>query len=361
MDSRTALTWSFLNLLTKKRYEALLKVYGSLEEAQKSLGEEMLKSFGCREETVYKILLRLEEFDCERYAEEMKKKGVVCVTLEEDAYPARLREIADPPVFLYAKGDLSICTQPCIALVGTRKMSLYGKRAAQEFTAAFVRAGVVTVSGLAQGIDAEVARETLRSGGRTVAVLGHGLSMIYPAGHQELAAQIVEGGGLLLSEYALDTEPSTHTFPERNRIIAGLSLGTVVVEAPKESGAMITARLALEENRDVFAIPGQVFDENAQGCHALIAKGHAHLAMEPLDVLREVGMVVSDEGGKRHDYVPADVPEGKIWEVLTSIPQKIDDIVERTALDPGTIGAKLTVLELAGVARNTGGGMWVRG
>ncbi|MBI1934480.1 DNA-protecting protein DprA, partial [Candidatus Peregrinibacteria bacterium] len=249
--------------------------------------------------------------------------------------------------------------QPCIALVGTRRMSLYGKRTAQEFTSAFVRAGVVTVSGLAQGIDAEVACETIRSGGRTIAVLGHGLGMIYPASHKELAAQIVENGGLLLSEYALDTEPTQHTFPERNRIIAGLSLGTVVLEAPEGSGAIITARLALEDNREVFAVPGQIFDENSQGCHALIAKGQARLVADPLDVLQEVGMMVSDTGEKT-DYVPADAHEGKIWEALTSMPQKVDDIVERTALDPAIIGAKLTILELAGVARNTGGGMWVR-
>ena len=359
MDYRTALTWSSLNILTKKRYEALLKVYASLDEALEHLDEEMLRSLKCRDETVYTTLIRLEEFDLKRYEEELHQRGVSLRTIDDPSYPRLLREIPDPPVFLYTKGDLSIGDQPCMALVGTRRMSLYGKRAAPEFTSAFVRAGVVTVSGLAQGIDAEVARETIRSGGRTIAVLGHGLGMIYPAGHKELAAQISENGGLLLSEYALDTEPTKHTFPERNRIIAGLSLGTVVLEAPEDSGAIITARLALEYNREVFAVPGQIFDENSQGCHALIANGHAHLAMNPLNVLREVGMVISD-AGQKIDYVPSDVHEGKIWEALTSMPQKVDDIVERTSLDPATIGAKLTVLELAGGARNTGGGMWVR-
>ncbi|MBI2117396.1 DNA-protecting protein DprA [Candidatus Peregrinibacteria bacterium] len=359
MDHRTALTWSSLNILTKKRYEALLKVYASLDEALEHLNEEMLRSLQCRDETVYKVLLCLEEFDLKRYEEELHRLGVSLCTMDDPSYPRLLREIPDPPVFLYTKGDISICSQPCIALVGTRRMSLYGKRTAQEFTSAFVRAGVVTVSGLAQGIDAEVARETIRSGGRTIAVLGHGLGMIYPAGHKELAAQIVESGGLLLSEYALDTEPTQHTFPERNRIIAGLSLGTVVLEAPEDSGAMITARLALEDNREVFAVPGQIFDENARGCHALITRGQAHIATDPADVLREVGIVAS-EGGWRTGYVPADSHEGKVWEVLTSMPQKLDDIVERTALDPATIGAKLTVLELAGVAKNVGGGMWVR-
>lgn len=360
MDPRTALTWSSLNILTKKRYEALLKVYASLDEALKNIGEEMLRSFGCRDEAVYRTLLRLEELDVERLRGELDRRGVAFCTIDDPSYPRLLREIPDPPVFLYYKGDLSICDQPCMALVGTRRMSLYGKRVAQEFAGAFVRAGAVTVSGLAQGIDAEVARETIRSGGRTIAVLGHGLGMIYPAGHKELAAQIVENGGLLLSEYALDTEPGTHTFPERNRIIAGLSLGTVVCEAPEESGAMITARLAFEDNRDVFAVPGQIFDENFRGCHALVTRGQAHLATDPLEVLREVGLVVAD-GGQKVNHAPADANEGKVWEALTSMPQEVDDIVERTALDPATIGAKLTVLELAGVARNTGGGMWVRG
>ncbi len=360
MDRRTALTWSSLNILTKKRCEALLKVYASLDEALEHLDEEMLRSLKCRDETVYATLTRLEELDLKRYENELHRRGVSLWTMDDPSYPRLLREIPDPPVFLYCKGDMSICGQPCMALVGTRKMSLYGKRVAQEFTSAFVRAGVVTVSGLAQGIDAEVARETIRSGGRTIAVLGHGLGMIYPAGHKELAAQISENGGLLLSEYALDTEPTQHTFPERNRIIAGLSLGTVVLEAPEESGAIITARLALDYNREVFAVPGEIFDENARGTHTLIAKGHAHLAAEPLCVLREVGMTVSGTGEKT-DYVPADDQEGKIWEALTGMPQKVDDIVERTSLDPAIIGAKLTVLELAGAARNTGGGMWVRG
>lgn len=359
MQRETALTWSYLNILTKKRYEALLKVYASLDEALEHLNEEMLRSLRFRDETVYTTLLRLEEFNREKYEEDMQQHGVMLHTIDDPSYPKLLREIPDPPVFLYTKGDLSICNQACIALVGTRKMSLYGKRAAQEFTSVFVRVGVVTVSGLAQGIDSEVAKETLRSGGRTVAVLGHGLGMIYPAHHKELAEHIVEGGGLLLSEYSVDTEPSSHTFPERNRIIAGLSLGTVVLEAPKESGAMITARLALEDNREVFAVPGQVFNENSQGCNTLIAKGHAHLAMDPQDVLREVGIVVSDTE-EETNYIPADTNEGKIFAALTSMPQKVDDIVERTALDPATIGAKLTVLELAGAVRNVGNGLWVK-
>lgn len=359
MDSRAALTWSFLNILTKKRYDALCNVYGDLEDALKNLNEEMLRSFGCRDEAVYRTLLRLEEFDGERCQEELDRHGASLCTINDPSYPRLLREIPDPPVFLYYKGDISIGNQPCISLVGTRRMSLYGKRIAQEFTAAFVRAGAVTVSGLAQGIDAEVARETIRSGGRTVAVLGHGLGMIYPAGHKELAAQIVENGGLLLSEYALDTEPDSHTFPERNRIIAGLSLGTVVCEAPEASGAMITARLALEDNRDVFAVPGQIFDENYRGCHALVAKGQAHLAVDPAEVLREVGLVVAD-GSRTADFAPADASEEKVWGALTSMPQEVDDIVERTALSPATVGAKLTVLELAGAARNAGGGMWIR-
>lgn len=359
MDRRAALIWSYLNILTKKRYDALGKVYGSLDGALKNLNEEMLRSFGCRDETVYRTLLRLEEFDVERYQEELDLHGVAFCTVDDPSYPRLLREIPDPPVILYYKGDISIGNQPCIALVGTRRMSLYGKRAAQEFAGAFARAGVVTVSGLAQGIDAEVARETMRSGGRTIAVLGHGLGMIYPAGHKGLAAEIVKKGGLLLSEYALDTEPGPHTFPERNRIIAGLALGTVVCEAPEESGAMITARLALEDNRDVFAVPGQIFDENFRGCHALLERGQAHLAADPADVLREVGIVVAD-GSRAVDYAPADAIEGTVWGALTGMPQEVDDIVVRTALDPATVGAKLTVLELAGAARNAGGGMWVR-
>ncbi|MFA6039453.1 MAG: DNA-processing protein DprA [Candidatus Peribacteraceae bacterium] len=356
--SPSSLLWSSLNVLTKERYDALLQVYGSLDDATKHLGEELLRGLGCREETVREALTLTEDFDAERYASALEEKGIRFFTLAENEYPARLLQVEDPPPFLYAKGDLTLLEQPCIGLVGTRAMSRYGRRVVGHFVPDFVAAGVVTVSGLAEGIDAEVARETIRCGGRTVAVLGHGLGMVYPRGNRGLADEIVEAGGLLLSEFPLFKNPEKYTFVARNRIIAGLSLATVVLEAPEGSGALITADLALGYGRDVFAVPGEVFDPNYAGCHALLKRRQAMLADHPSAVLRELGMVAPAQ--RESAFTPQGKDEAAVYAVLTGMPQDIDQLTERLKMEAGRINAALTMMELSGGAKNAGGGMWVR-
>ncbi len=358
MQRDTALIWSWLNVLTSKRYKALVEAYGNLDAALAALSEPVLKGLGCRDDTVMKTLNRYEEFDVAAYEKVLEKRELQLITIEEDAYPKRLREIPDAPVFLYAKGDLEILDQPCIALVGTREMSSYGKRVTEAMAGDLVRAGIVTVSGLAAGIDAECARSTLATGGKTVAVLGHGLGSIHPVGNARLAEEIVAKGGLLLSEYPLDTVPDIYTFPARNRIIAGLSLGTVVIEAGEGSGALITADLALDYGREVFAVPGQVFDEHYAGCHRLLAQGHAQLVTSAADVLKvfNIGAPVASSSA----YAPVDEKESTVYKALTSMPQSVTDLVERSGLKAGDLNAALTMMELAGGARNVGNGMWVR-
>jgi len=359
MERSAALTWSWLNVLTKKRYDALRNVYGDLGDALGHVGREMLKALGCREDTVEKVLNRLEGFDTAEYDVELSQRGLHFVCIEDDAYPEHLREIPDPPVFLYARGDLAVCHQPCIALVGTRAISACGKRVAEFFTQEFVRAGVVTVSGLAAGIDAQVARDTIAAGGRHVAVLAHGLGAIYPKANARLAGEVVHTGGLLLSEFPIDVSPDTYTFPARNRIIAALALGTVVLEAGEGSGALITADFALEYGRDVFAVPGQIFDPQYAGCNALIAASRARLATMPSAVLQECRIACPGEQ-VRSTYVPQNPQEAVVYNTLTPLPQSVSDIVDHTRGDAGAVNAVLTVLELAGAAKNVGGGMWVR-
>ncbi|MEK7218103.1 MAG: DNA-processing protein DprA [Patescibacteria group bacterium] len=357
--SPAALLWSSLSVLTKERYEALMQVYGSLEDAAKHLGGELLRGLGCREETVHEALTLADAFDAERYASALEEKKIRFFTFVDAEYPSRLLQVADPPPFLYAKGDLSLLEQPCIGLVGTRGMSRYGRRVVGHFVPDFVAAGVVTVSGLAVGIDAEVARETIRCGGRTAAVLGHGLGMVYPRGNRGLADQIVEGGGLLLSEFPLPKNPEKYTFVARNRVIAGLSLATLVLEAPEGSGALITADLALGYGRDVFAVPGEVFDPNYAGCHALLKKRQAMLADHPASVLRELGMVAPVAGAPA--FMPQSDDENAVYAVLTAMPQDLDQLVGRLRMEAGRINAVLTMMELSGGAKNVGGGLWVRG
>jgi len=359
MNHITALTWSWLNVLTKKRYDALMEVYGDLDDALAHIDAQILKGLNCRDDTIQTTLDRLKTFDLKSYEQDLNRRNITFINIEESSYPLRLLELPDPPVFLYAKGSIEILNQPCVAIVGTRNMSSYGKRVVSDLAPKFVHAGLVTVSGLAIGIDSQVARETLEAAGKTVAVLGHGLSCMHPKCNAQLADEIVANGGLLLSEFPLDMAPGKYTFPARNRIIAGLSMGTVVAEAGEGSGALITAELALEYGRDVFAVSGQMFDPHFAGCHQLISRGHAKLIVAASDVLQELGIVIPS-GSTKKQYEPQNEHEELLYAALTTMPKSVTEVVEHTDLDVATTNAVLTVLELRGVVRNSGGGMWVR-
>ena len=362
MQLLNALRWSWMNVLTVKRLPYILERYKTMDIALENISETMLREAGLREESVFKALNRLEEFDAEAHAQLLKKRGIKLMTFEDEAYPELLSHIEDRPVFLFYRGDLGILKEPCIALVGSREMTDYGKRVTEHLVAPLTKAGCITVSGLATGIDGEVARETLRAGGKTVAVVGHGLDMMYPKAHEKLADEIVEKGGLILSEFPLDTTPDKFTFPARNRIIAGLSLGAVVLQAAEGSGSLITADLALDYNRDVFAVPGQIFDSAYAGCHHLLTRGTAKLVTEAAQILSELGMghAVSDTGIPASIFTSDSPEEVAVWSSLTSMPSALDELVIKSKLDSATINATLTILELQGVVKNVGGGQWVR-
>ncbi len=355
-DRQAALLWSHLNVLTRERYEAVLTVFGSLEAAASEVDAEFLRRLGCREDTVEGAMRRLDTFSPDREETLLAAKGIEFLRICDERYPARLEEIADAPPFLYVRGDLRALDRVCVGLVGTRKASAYGEGVARAFVPPLTRAGAVTVSGLAEGIDALVARETLAAGGATVAVLAHGLGTVYPASNRVLADGIVEGGGLLVSEYPYAFGPAKHTFPARNRIIAGLSVATVVFEAPSESGALITAELALEYSRDVYAVPGRVTDPGSEGCNALIARDRARLVASPGDLLRHLGL----EENAVPPYAPQDETERALLRALTHTPRLSDELIAETGFDPGIVASALTMMELSGGARNVGGGLWVR-
>lgn len=358
MDLADAYFWSSLHILTKQRYEALQEVFGDLGSARKYLSADMLKGMGCREETVRDVLDRKDDFNPDAYTRKLQKHGITFLTIDNETYPAKLRTLPDPPVFLYTRGDITVLQQPCISMVGTRAMSPYGKRVTQLFTERFVEAGMVTVSGLATGIDGEVAEETLRRGGKTVAVLGTGFPSIYPPSHTKLAESIVKAGGLLLTEFPLGYSGGQFTFPARNRIIAALGLGTIVLEAPEGSGALQTAEHALDLGLEVFAVPGQILDENYTGCNTLISSGQAHLALHPDDVLQTLKIIAP--AANRSSYAPQNPDEELLMRLLTTLPQPADDLVLKAKLPAGRVGATLTMLELSGAARNIGNGQWVK-
>lgn len=360
MQPETLLRWSWMNVLTKKRYDALLATYASLDTALQHVSASMLTELGCRQDSALLALTRLEEFDPQAYLQALQQRGVSVLAIDDAEYPSLLRTLPDPPVFLYWRGDLSVLNQPCIALVGSRQMGEYGKRVTDAIVPQLVAAGAVTVSGLAEGIDGQVARATLRAGGNTVAVLGHGLGSMFPKAHASLADDIVATGGAILSEYPLDTRSDKFTFPARNRIIAGLAVGTVVLQAAQDSGSLITAALALEYGRDVLAVPGDIFDPQYAGCHSIIARGQAKLVCSAEEILSEVGIVSAAAALPSASYVAQTPEEAAILGALTTLPQPIDDLVASTKLDAAMLNATLTMLELQGAAHNVGGGKWVR-
>lgn len=356
---RAALLWSCMQVLNRDRYDALMKVFGNLEDAAKHVDSELLRGLGCREQTIGNVLHRMEKCDPEQEEALLASANAHIIAMDDPVYPERLKDIQDAPAFLYAQGDIDVLCQPSVALVGTRTVSSYGKRVAQEFTRALIQAKIVTVSGLARGIDSIVAEETIREAGSTIAVLGQGLLTLPPVS-KSLATHIIDAGGLILSEFPLRMGADMFTFPLRNRIIAGLGLATVVLEAPESSGALITAKLAFDYGREVFAVPGQMFDVNYAGCHALMRKNQARIAASPRDVLQEIGVIVPDADPDRVLYIPQNPDEESVLGALTTMPQNIDEIVEKTTLSAASLSAILTVLELNGAARNLGAGQWVR-
>ncbi len=360
MYNPVELIWSWLNVLTFTRYEALMQQFGSLEEAMISLDAELLKKLGCKQDTIMKAINKLGDFDVSWYQNELQKRSITFISIADDDYPTALRSLPDPPVFLYYKGDLSILQHPSVSIVGTRTMDNYGKRVTESIVPGLVGAGLTTVSGLAEGIDACVAAATLQVGGRTAAVLGHGLGMIFPSSNRKLSERIVQQGGLLLTEYALDVPGGKFTFPARNRIIAGLGLGTVVVQAGEGSGSLITADLALDYNREVMTVPGNMFDELYQGNHRLLRKGTAHLVSSAEDICSILGVHITEIAASTASYQPTNNNEQIIYTKLTRLPINVSDLSEVTSLDIGTINSTLTMMELSGVVKNVGGGAWVK-
>jgi len=266
----------------------LLERFGSAEAVFAALRSE-LERLRLRPEAVESIVLRDRHAEAERELERVRALGADVLVLDDGTYPALLSEIADPPLTLYVRGEWEVCLDaPCVAIVGSRRCSTYGQNVALMLARDLAARGVTIVSGLARGIDAAAHRGALEAGGRTVGVLGTGVDEIYPRDHKKLAEEILARGGALVSQFPLGTPPIPENFPYRNRIISGLSLGVVLVEAAENSGSLITARLAMEQNREVFAVPGNVTSRNSFGTNYLIKGAGAKLVQQWQDVAAEL-------------------------------------------------------------------------
>ena len=307
--------------------------------------------------------------EVDRQFEAAERVGAELVALWDDRYPDLLRQIYDPPAVLWMRGDLLPQDDRAIAIVGTRRATEYGKRVAHHFAYELAQRGFTIVSGLAYGIDTAAHRGTLEAGGRTIAVLGSGVDRIYPARNTPLAERMASGQGAVLSEFGLGTKPDAVNFPRRNRIIAGLSKGTLVAEARKTGGALITAWMALEQNREVFAAPAALFSSSGEGTNQLVRKGYATLVTSVEELLEELDGQMTPVPASGADPVsspsapaPPDLnaPERKLYEALTTEPIHLDALCERAGLDASNALVYLLSLEFKGLVRQLAGKQFFR-
>ncbi|HEU0075175.1 MAG TPA: DNA-processing protein DprA, partial [Dehalococcoidia bacterium] len=274
-------------------------------------------------------------------------------------YPRLLREVEDKPPVLYVRGELTDEDEWSVAIVGTRRATPYGRQAAEHFATELAAQRITIVSGLARGIDAVAHRAALAAGGRTIAVLACGLDMVYPPEHAKLAQEIAEHGALI-SDYALGTQPRSEFFPRRNRILSAVSLGVLVVEGSEDSGALLTARYALEQNREVFAVPGSIYSPTHKGANKLIRDGEAKLVSTAEHILEELNLTTVTQQLELREVAPADPTEAKLLSVLSNQPSHIDEVQRASGLPIASVSSALAVLELKGIVRQVGPMSFVR-
>jgi DNA processing protein len=355
----------------------LLERFGSAEAVYGATRSE-LEQLRLLPETVDIIIARALQPRAEIEIASARKLGADVLILDDGVYPALLREIYDPPIVLYVKGAWAECLdQPCVAIVGSRKSSTYGQNAALMLARDLAQRGVTIISGFARGIDAAAHRGALEGGGRTVAVLGTGVDRVYPRDHKKLVDDILKNHGAIVTQFPLGTPPVSENFPYRNRIISGLSLGTVVVEAAENSGSLITARLAIEQNREVFAVPGNITSRNSFGTNYLIKGAGAKLVQQWQDVASELPPQIAANllpppfgNRKRDKSLPeklAFMPEGldggetAVLRLLTpDNPAHIDALVEKSRLSISAVTGALLALEMRELIRALPGKCFVR-
>lgn len=348
-----------------KTARTLIEEFGSPGEVLNARESALREVAGVGSKLAEKIARASREVDAEAELALCRKLGVSVIARGDEAYPPSLNEIPDPPSLLYVKGEIAAVDQIAIALVGSRKCTPYGIRIAEKLAASLARVGVTVISGLARGIDAAAHRGALNAGGRTLAVLANGLGEIYPPEHAELSLDVAASGALI-SESPMGQSPLAGLFPQRNRIISGLSLGVVVVEATPRSGSLSTAKHATEQNREVFAVPGPVDSLASRGCHYLIRDG-ARLVETVDDILEELGPLVKEvkakpeEPGVRH---PAELSlsdqERTLLGRLDDLPRSVDELIVGSGLTASQVMATLSVLEMRRLVRRQPGPRFVR-
>jgi len=359
-------------------FHRMLSAFGDVRRVLTASIRELEGINGIGRVTAEQIFQSIREIDAAEELSAAKAVGAEVVPMFDSRYPAALKAINDPPPVLYVKGQLDDRDALSLSIVGSRRHSRYAWDQSHRFGYLLGEMGFTVVSGLARGIDGAAHRGALAAKGRTVAVLGCGLGHMYPAEHAELAAQIIETGGAVVSELPVDTPPNGSNFPPRNRIIAGWSLGTLIVEAPTRSGALITGRLAGEYNREVFALPGQIDRPGSGGSNAMIRDGAAKLVTSIEDILDDLGEVgrslrsqdatkpsVSDDHQSESNVLEGLIgsfsePERRIWNELESGAMDPDELCRATGLEIPAVNGALTGMQLKGFVKHLPGNQFAR-
>ncbi|MFA7653767.1 MAG: DNA-processing protein DprA [Candidatus Magasanikbacteria bacterium] len=341
--------------ITYSRYRKLTAYFSDLKNLWEAELPEMVAA-GLEENIANEFIAWREANPTEKITERMAQEGITTVSLGEPNYPKLLAEITDPPHTLFIRGKLPDSSLPTLAVVGARKFTQYGASSCRQIVEPLARQGMVIVSGLAIGIDGIAHEAALAGQGITVAVLGSGVdhNHIYPATNRELAERIISSGGAVISEYPPGFEATNYSFPARNRIIAGLALGTLVIEAAEESGTLITASCALDYNREVFAIPHTIISSVGIGCNNLIKQG-AKMVTVPNDITEALNLKNIQQVVENRQKISASPIEEKIIDILSREPKHVDLIIKETGLNGPSVMSALTLMEMRVMVRNLGG------
>ncbi len=347
--------WIGFNLIPQIgpiKIRRLLDHFGDLTIAWTADSFELVKA-GLDKRALENFLAARHTLDLDKELDKIHRAGIRALTWDDADYPRRLKEISNPPFVLYVKGEIKPEDEWAIAVVGTRRASTYGREVTRQIVGDLARNKITIVSGLARGIDGEAHRAALDAKGRTIGVLGCGLDIIYPPEHKKLAQHVFEHGALV-SEYALGTKPEAGNFPPRNRIISGLSLGVLLTEGDRDTGAGITLEFALEQDRETFAVPGSVFRKESRAPHKYIQQGEAKLVTSAREILEELNLTMVEQQHQVRAEMPDNETESALLKYLSTDPMHIDELGRESGLPIATVSSTLALMELKGLVRQVG-------
>lgn len=355
------IAFSRLKIIGPARFKKIWNFFGNLEEAWQAKAIDF-QSAGIEEKIAQEIIDLKSQIDPDAELEKLINDGINFVRLNDENYPRLLKEIYDPPFVLFYRGDISCLNNSCLGVVGARKNSPYGQQATEKIVTELAQQNITIISGLALGIDAIAHESCLKAQGQTAAVLGSSLDWpnVSPMTNRKLAENIIEHGGCLISEYAPIFPPSKITFPLRNRIISGLSLGILIVEAAQSSGTLITGKYALDQNREIFAVPGNIFNFNSVGTNNLIKLG-AKLVTDASDILEELNLrQISTVVENKNAPIPSTDEEKFVLQYLSREPIHIDKISQLCRIKINALSSKLMLMEMKGLIRDMGAQNYIK-